>query len=356
MIRFLISLILLFIFATTATSQLSGYGLIDGVYGFTLMLRESNDSFKEGTIVYDDMKSSNQIIATTRADTLRCQEIDDAITPLSTFILIRDGDNYTGEWYDEINKTVLPVILYPSKDDVDQKFFAVRYLKSTKKGDQKLFELALSPTVHIGKYLPRDESQVISFSSSTSFNTTSYYGPLGQIEFEHTNAESERISMESYRYKTANFTIEALIPDFAESFTDSLQTALVRWKENLESMNTPVSTHRFKSRYYAMCDLDYWSDDFISGSFEYVSPSGDGQGFTFIYERRNDRFISFDQLIRSGDMPPLKNNSAYLGHSFDLFGLIAKEKFNAIKNRGIDHTAWSDLDIRLKRKLNDHIR
>ena len=340
------------------SGQISGYGVLDGIYDFTLKLEKSEDSFMEGSIQFAGQTQINQLIATTRGDTLRCQEIDQSINSLSTFLLIKKNQLYIGEWYDEIEKTVLPVVVYPSKTFPSIELMATRFSEDDSEIElRRLFDIPLSATVSIGKYIQPSSKKVTSYSKLTSFDNLTFYSPEGNIKFEKlTKSPVEEIEMHNYRYYESNFTIEALIPEFSQSFSDSLQSAVIRWKEELETDSKPVVSRRFPTRIYAICDIDFWSDELLAGSFEYVSPQGNGEGFTFIFDRKSDRFIKMDQLIRSGELTSGEKSEDSLGISFDYFGVINKAAFHAVKNRENKHSPWSELDIRLKRKLNDLIK
>ena len=348
----------LFLWSLTCSGQISGHGYLDGVYRFDLILRESNDGFKEGTIRYNGETQGNQLIATTHKDTLHCQEIDDFLNPISTLLLIKKDGIYQGEWYDDKNRAILPAVLYLSKDMTPPQLYAKRFqFNDNIENNKKMIEVPLSPTISIGKYIHAGKKEITAYSSNTSFGTTTIYEKKGIIDLDNEEEIAEKISIENYFLQETNFSIEAMIPTFSQAFVDSLHAALVQWKASLAQQSIPASRQRFPNRYYAICDIDFWVDDFVCGSFEYVSPSGSGKGFTFIFDRKADEFIAFEKLIRSGELSAkLQNNKIGLGISFNIYGMIDKGSFRSISGRSNEFYKWNDLDLRLKRKLNDYLR
>jgi|GEM_PF-3639837 len=349
--------ILISFLSFSSWSQISGYGLIDGVYGFTLTTELQPDGLLEGTVEYEDGTGSKSLFAYTHNDTFQAQETDDLFNATSKFFLIKRADYYEGFWIDVVREFQLPVLFYPNKAAAKISYEASRYDIDWNREDiQKLFELPLSPTVDLGKYLINKNKSIDGYTSISQFSKVEYYSALDEMEFKDQEV-AEVVSMEFFHFKDAKHSLEAIIPNYGETFVDSLQSALVRWKEQIDQQTKRLVDSRFPERFYAICDLDFWSEYIVSGSFEYIGPTGSVDGFTFIYERKNDRFISINDIWRGGNVEDvdieLTDNS--LGLTFNYFGLIVKDKFNQVSSRDNKYIPWDKIDLRLKRKMN-HIK
>ncbi len=340
----------------SAIGQTSGSGLIDGLYEFTLELENVEPNFLEGSIVYQGDSEPHDILAITRGDTLRCQEVDEYLNPLTTLFLIKKKGFYSGQWYDEVNHFALPVLYYPGQQKIELNLIAHRFeVNWNDPDDQIIFNIPLSPTVTLGKFISTEKQAVLPYSSNTSFDHSTYYAATGPIDLAHPQQGIEAIEMIPFTSVEKDFTLEALVPNFEQSFQDSLHAALIRWKHNLKNEKLLNSKSRFPNRYYVICDIDYWTEDWVSGSFELVGPAESVDGFTFIYDRNNNDFISFSRLVRSGDLSQIEEtlDKGYLGLSFDYYGIIYKDAFNPINTRDNVHLPWSKTELRLKRKLNE---
>ena len=350
--RFWIAYCFLFL-AIEAYGQLNGTGLMDGVYRVEIEFDKESDDVMEGTISYQGEMHGHPCVGSLRGDTFRCHELDDFHNPVASLVLVKVEDHYTGMWTDLVNRYQLPVSFYIGKNSITPKYSATRFsIDWTSQMPQKIFEWSLSPTVQLGKYIDRSRQRTLSFSQNKTIDKTVNFTNHQNLSFPESEKE-ESIKMVDFRFDDGYNSFEAIIPNFGETFVDSLQSALVRWKENLAGIKKSNIQSRFPDRYYAICDLDYWTKDWVCGSFEYVSPLGEGDGFVFIYDRRSHRFLSFDELLRSGSVSEIIKYDDALGLTFDYYGIIVKNKFNPIKHRNNKHIHWAELDLRVKRKLNE---
>ncbi len=347
----------LIFYVPTSFSQIQGQGLIDGVYRFDISLGESIDGLMEGNITYDDLEKEPRIlVGMTYGDTLRCSEIDDYLNPTAEFLLINRGNYFDGYWYDKIYKSQLPLLFFVDEEEMTVDLNCIRYETSQSNLDEKkLFEIPLSPTIKIGKYELPGLNKVVDFASNRQYEHVYYYTESGILEFNESRI-IEEIPVVPYRFIHGHTTAEALIPDFGRRFVDSLQTTLVKWADELALGPQANRGSRFGVRNYAICDIDFWSSQYIAGSFEYITQESAVAGFTFLFDRRDEQFIGIPELIRSGSIESIENSTRddkYIGLSFDRYGLLKKGFFNSSNSRFTEHISWAEANIRMKRKLDD---
>ena len=341
-------------------AQIAGTGLLDGLYIFKIELNEGEDGLWDGFINYDHIDKEYILVGTSKGDTLICQEIDEYLNAKASLLLIRSGDIFYGEWHDTEMGYSLPLLFYTNKKNATLDYVATRYeIDWSNNADQFLYSIPLSPTVDLGKYISISNNTVFDYTSTSLFESVQYYTKNGKKEFELTGRVVESVDVDQYHFIDPRYTLEGHIPDFGEIFLDSMTSAINNWNNTLSRNNHRRSDgFRFPPRYYAICDIDFWTSDWISGSFEYVTPLGQGQGFTFIFDRKNQEFIPFQDIIRAGDWTSVQKElkSEHLGISFDVYGLIYKGRFNAVESRKSLHISWDELDIRVKRKISGSIK
>lgn len=350
----LLVILLLFV-AHLATAQLSGRGLIDGVYHFEVNTFAAGDDVMEGQIIYSDIKSPGIAFSLRKGDTIHIQEIDEYFNSVMQMILIKGPDQFDGYYFNTNDNIQLPVQFHLTQTPLTPSYVFQRYA-STAANHSRLFEIPLSPTNRIGKYIDTDKKSISPFYTMADGTEERLIFRDESIKSLNKSSVAETIPAQSFYYTDGNRSIEAIIPSFDEVFVDSLQSSLVRWKAAIEKHEPIENAGRFPTRYYAICDVDFWSEQFIGGSFEYVGPDGSGDGYTFLFDRKSNKFISLDAIAKNGSFAAIYPSPQGLGLSFDRYGVIEKGTFHPAHGRKSTHHLWKDVPIKIKKKINQLIR
>lgn len=351
-----ISIAILFLLAVQlATAQLSGHGVIDGVYQFEVNTFAAGDDVMEGQITYADIAAPGIAFSLRKGDTIHIQEIDEYFNSVMQMILVKRADQFEGYYFNTAENIQLPVQFHLMQTPLTTTYAFQRY-ESNNTNHSQVFDMPLSPTNRIGKYIDADNKVVTPFYTMAD-------GAEERIIFTDESTVSlqkgetvESIPAQSFYYTDGKRSIEAIIPSFNEIFVDSLQSSLVRWKAAIEKHEPIENSGRFPTRYYAICDVDFWSEQYISGSFEYIGPDGSGEGYTFLFDRKSNKFMSMDVIAKNGSFAELYPTTKGLGLSFDRYGVIEKGAFHPAHGRQSVHHPWKEAAIKIKKKINQLIR
>lgn len=333
--------------------QIAGSGYIDGIYAFTLYL-ESDDGLYEGEIGYDFTGRTHRTIAVVTGDTIRGHELDDSLTAIASYMLVRiEKDSYEGEWLDMMNNILLPVQMHTgNRTGETRDLYADRYAYSST--HSTLFTLPISPTVSNGKLLDEKTNEVRAISLVTSFGQTNCYSAKGPCRVDSPTDTLEHIPMRTIVYADDDYGLEARIPDFDPVWNDTMQTMVKDWWDRLGRMkrSTSVSPGRLPLRHYILLDIDYWSDDLIAGSVECLSPYGSIGGRTILFDRKSEAFVSIDDVVKGNlsSIFDLKTKSD-LGVSFDGTGIFIKAPFHHSHPRRQHFQKWVESSVRPKKRL-----
>lgn len=350
MTRWLIIVVLVSM-TIAAHAQLSGRGLIDGVYHFELDAFPAGDDVLEGQITYADIPEARIAFTMLKGDTLHIQEIDQYFNSVMHMALIRQGGAFAGYYFSADGLVQLPVQFHLDQQPIAPDYALYRYDVGTAKC-ARLFDVPLSPSNRVGKYIHEKTNAVHPYYTMTDgLDEHVIAGDRSHGELEKGNTV-ESVEAEAFYYTDGERSIEAIIPVFHQAFVDSLQSSLVRWKAVIEQHEKVDNASRFPTRYYAICDIDFWSDQYVAGSYEYIGPDGKGEGYTFVFDRKSSKFVDVDILVRSGSLKSTYPISSGLGLSFDRYGVIEKGRFHPVEGRKNKRHDWEDVPLKLKRKIN----
>ena len=340
--------------STQAQARFVGEGMMDGVYGFSLTLMQLQEDYHEGHVTFEYDGLERSMIALV-GDTIMGQEVDDYGQPRASLILVDNQNGYwTGEWHDIQASTRLPVQVKTASalPRMKDELMAYRYSIDDDQSDPTVaWTYPLSPTVVCGVLMIREAKKMLPYSRVSHWSDIYWYTSEGPLEESPSlGAPIETVSVKSIFEIKDGYSIEARIPLIDEVFVEEI-TAMMSSREAQTVTSRSDEGHR-PLRYYALIDIDYWTDDLVSGSTELIGPAGSLGGETFVYDRKAKSFISLDELIKTSDWEMLISvEDEAMGYSFDYYGIFLKRAFHHTIPRRAAYIPWSESGLKIKRRL-----